>query len=240
MSRYNWYLHRDLWAISDPAEQVRESIGGAVGDFQAFSRAVSATLERDLQTELRDPQHPVIQAAMMLELTHRLFTVLSLVRAAVRARTATGLEVLLGDMPFRVARDAIVEICEHSENMTQLPVLFWRWLFVWGGFVYKPEEGREYELLGQECGLSGERAEGLMAILRRLFSGGADLFFEDQSKLFLKYVPAGVRALGILNRRACHPGYGDVTFFTEDRTNVAHLLGLLGLGSVDDLGLSAF
>jgi len=240
MSQYHRYLHRDLWALDPATQQIAGAFRGAMEDFRRFTEEVAQLRDRDLTDELRNPQDIAVQSAMLLELIHRLFTMYSLARGAIQARTAEGLDTLLGEVPQQVARDAIVQICESSSCVSQLAVFLYKWVFVWGGFVCKQDEELEYALIGRQCGISAATARLFIDIIRSAFSGGAGLFFEDESKLFMKYVPASLRALGALIRRLESPSYAETRFFAEDGVNLAHLLALLDVQTQEEFGLSPF
>lgn len=65
---YYLYLYRDLWAITDPFEQMKDSFKKAKEEYENFTEDVTSKLDTDLQNELSEPKEDAVQVAMLLEL----------------------------------------------------------------------------------------------------------------------------------------------------------------------------
>jgi hypothetical protein len=177
---------------------------------------------------------------MYYELLHRILNLYGILRCTVVARTQAGREMIVQMSP--IIRESVNNLCDYNITISKFMNLIFRWVFLWGGYFIKKDDSYRYELaeLAKESGLSETNVFHFISIIRKVYGSGADLFYNDKEKIFIKYIPAQFRALGKLHRQTYSEYYNTKTVFREDVQNQNLLnYALADIGGSDNLQIKA-
>ncbi len=233
--RYIRYLKGYFWNLEKPKEQMESCFTKSRNDFNSFSEQISLMLDTTISSEMNSPENTTVQLAMYLELYHRILNLHSIVRFTVKIGTTIGRESLL-DLEHSYLRRIINDMCDNTKVLRSFLPFIHRWLFIWGGCILKSKEETEYRLLAEECGISVKTVKLFISFIRRVYRGAdTSMIYENDEKLFFKYIPAPFRGLGKIHR-CSYNEYEDITLFNEDEKNIELLEKCLtSSGGVENL-----
>jgi hypothetical protein len=220
ISKYKRFLYSELWSVPNPIDQLNIAFEKAQNDFHNFTSRIAQAYNTNTNHEITDPTNPIVQLAMLLELEHRIFNLIAIARCSIIARSQHGRGVIIERSP-RI-RGAINNLCDYNMSISKFCNFIFRWFYLWGGVIMKSNqlEELEYGLLANECGISKENVKQFINVIKEIYSAGSNLFYEDNTKLFFKYIPAYFRYIGKLHRLSLLPEtYENMEIFHEDDAN---------------------
>lgn len=217
---YRKYLQSDLWSINDPIDQLNDSFEKAQNDFKGFSNEIAKNQGTTAYQQVINPDNQLVQAAMFLELKHRVMNLNAIARCSIIAKTRQGRNVISERTP--AIRDALNKLCDYNLSPSKFINFVSRFIFLWGGIILKDKENGVYKDLHQiakETGISDENALEYLKILFRIYQSGSGLFINNNERFFMKYVPSSLRALGLRHRKSVFGADYDKSLFTQDAAN---------------------
>lgn len=201
---YKKYLYSDLWSIKDPILQLQDAFEKAQDEFKNFTNTIAEHYNTTAYKEIRKPQNEVVQAAMLLELRHRIINVNALARCSIKAKSKQGREVLLERTP--AIRDALNRLCDYNLSPSKFINFITRFIFLWGGAILKTDgniaKSEDFRQIAFETGISENSAIEYLKILFRIYNSGDSLFINNNEIFFMKYIPSAYRALGLIHRKS--------------------------------------
>lgn len=235
LNRYRKYLYSDLWSIKNPVEQLNNCFEKAQDEFRYFTDTVATMRGTRAREEVSNPSDQIVQAAMYMELKHRLINLGIIARCSVLARSNQGREIISERTP--AIRDALNILCDYNISPAKFLNFITRFIFIWGGILLKRDGNynQELKLIAGEVGISDENAGQYIEILKLVYESGSSLFVDNNDFFFVKYVPAAYRALGVFHSRVSIPSFDGVVFPMQDRLNIGLLNNILGDGGADNL-----
>src|SRR5699024_11156005 len=156
---YQKYLVSDLWSITDPVKQLDDSFEKAQNKYKNFTAQIARELGTSARNEVNNPKSQEVQAAMHLELLHRVINLFAIARCSLIARTRQGRNVISERTP-RI-REALNKLCDYNLSAQDFLNFITRFIFLWGGTVLKIKKGDQYQDLHQiaiETGISDKNA----------------------------------------------------------------------------------
>lgn len=216
---YKKFLYSDVWSIKDPIEQLKETFEKSQNEFKGFSDAIACKLNTSAYIEITNPSNQIVQAAMFLELKHRLLNLNAIARCSILARTKQGRETISQRTP--AIRDALNKLCDYNISPTKFMNFVTTFIFIWGAAFQKIDKSIEFELnkLAQESGISDSSAKTYLKILHLVYQSGDGLFLNIEQRFCMKYIPSAIRALGLIHRRSVFTDYR-YELFREDKSNL--------------------
>ncbi len=221
INKYKTFLRSYLWSVEDPVEQLELSFDKAKGDFNGFTNKIAGLRGTTVENELSNAQDDIVQLAMLLELEHRILNLFSFARCSFLARTSKGRQVITDRTP--TIREELNRLCDHNMSITSFMPFVFRFIYLYGGIILKRDNLLDIEVknLAKECGISEYNCKLFLVIVMRIYSQGNNLFFNNNQKRFMKYVPAAFRALGKIHRNTTYPDdYSKKNLFHEDQANL--------------------
>jgi len=238
MKAHYRFLSHVLWWKEEPRKQLKESWEAATGEYSETSKKVAEARGKTARSAIASPNDDHVQAAMLVELLHRIINMYVVVRCATTAQRRWGQEFLLEDTGLNL-REAMVLITQNLRAIYGFPSFFQHWLFTWGGFIWNPRKAWEVSRLAEECCTTVGVIESYFDIIRLTYSSkqSGSLIYEDSNLTFFKWVPAAFRALGRRYRVLLDQDYySSCKIFKEDALNdvalgraLADIGGLRGL-----------
>ncbi|HLP55065.1 MAG TPA: hypothetical protein VK151_08555 [Fluviicola sp.] len=233
---YIKYLYADLWSISDPIEQINDSFIKSQEEFYGFTDTIAGFYKTSALREVKKPENEVVQAAMFLELKHRIVNLYGIIRCSVIAKNRQGIEVVSERTP--AIKQALISLCDYNIAPSKFMSFITRFISLWGGCIIKYENGNDVEntdhelkIMADESGISLENAHHFLEIFKRIYT--SNLFNDSDSIFFMKYVPAAFRGMGVVHRDSISI---DASIFNDDDLNL-HMLNnsLLSIGGIEGL-----
>lgn len=221
-TKYRKYLYSDLWSIKDPIDQLNDAFEKAQIHYHNFTNTIAKQLGTTAKAQVISPVNEIVQAAMFLELKHRLINLNAIARCSILARTQQGRDAISQRTP--AIRQALNELCEYNTSPAKFMQFVTSFVFVWGGILLKKDGSYKTELnaLANETGISDKTAVHYFKILFLIYNNGDGLFLKYRDKFFMKYIPASFRAIGLKHRQSIFPGFS-TQLFPQDKQHLIHL-----------------
>ena len=221
-TKYRKYLYSDLWSIKDPIDQLNDAFEKAQIHYHNFTNTIAKQLGTTAKAQVINPVNEIVQAAMFLELKHRLINLNAIARCSILARTQQGRDAISQRTP--AIRQALNELCEYNTSPAKFMQFVTSFVFVWGGILLKKDGSYKTELnaLANETGISDKTAVHYFKILFLIYNNGDGLFLKYRDKFFMKYIPASLRAIGLKHRQSIFPGFS-TQLFPQDKQHLIHL-----------------
>lgn len=219
-TNYRKYLFSDLWSIKDPVEQLNDAFEKAQNEFNGFTDAIAREEGTTAYNQITNPTNETVQAAMLLELRHRLTNLNAIARCSIVAKSRQGRETISERTP--AIRDALNKLCDYNLSPSEFINFVTRFIFLWGGIIIKDGEGsknQDLHHIAMETGISDESAMEYLKILFRIYQSGNNLFVNNNQRFFMKYLPSAFRALGLKHRKSIYGEDYDKSLFTQDQLN---------------------
>ena len=237
ISKYRRYLFSDLWSISNPVDQINNSFEKAQNEFNNFTEKIANRLGTNANSQVSNPTDEIVQLAMLLELEHRVLNLVGITRCSILARTQHGRDIITERTP--TIRNILNALCDYNMSIMKFCPFMFRWIYLWGGIIIKSNnlEEKEYQLIANESGISVVNAKQFIQVIKEIYSSGNSLFYESNSKLFFKYIPAVFRTIGKIHRKSiAHEVYDGINLFFEDNANenIANIC-LSSIGGIEGL-----
>jgi len=196
------FISHELWWITDPIKQARDSLAAATKQYKYTSLTVAEDIGVSLPDCLAHASSDIVEGAIHVEMLHRLVNMYAITRSALRMQSELGRESLLQECGVYLQR-AINKITENPGILFGFPRFFQYWLCIWGGVLRKATRQDEIGRMATECSTTPEAIESYLDIVSKVYKKGAraGMFQVLEDKEFFKYVPAAYRALGLLHRR---------------------------------------
>lgn len=217
LTGYKKYLYSDLWSISDPVAQINDCFEKAQKEFYGFTGKIAGKLGTTLERELSNPENEVVQAAMFLELKHRIMNLFGIARCTIVAKSKQGRDIITERTPL--VQDTLNNLCDYNVDPNKFINFVTRFIFLWGGIFTNESVDNELQLLADETGISQEQAESFYKTVKKLYNSGSGLFYEskDNTKVFMKFIPASIRALGLIHRKSIITNFNRPLFREDDK-----------------------
>lgn len=220
LARYRRYIHQELWSIDDPFKQLANSLDTSKNEFRAFTDKIAKYHNSTALDQLNNPTILCVQSAMLFEVMHRVINLYAIIRACIHSKYSIGRNDI-ASLPHPLLRNILNNMSDNTDTINHFLNFVVSWIFVWGGFILKREESREYELLAADNTIPKELAIDFVKRIKDIYSRGLNLINNNRPDiLFLKWVPAPYRALGILHRRSLDPHYNTINAFAQDAHNL--------------------
>lgn len=214
-TKYRKYLYSDLWSIKNPIDQLNDAFEKAQNDYHNFTNTIAQQVGTTAHAQVTNPVNEIVQAAMFLELKHRLINLNAIARCSILARTQQGRDTISQRTP--AIRQALNELCDYNSSPAKFMQFVIRFVFVWGGILLKTNGSIKIELnrLANETGISDETAVHYLKILYLIYNSGDGLFLNNNNRFFMKYIPASLRAIGLKHRQSIFPGFNSQLFLQD-------------------------
>ena len=220
LTGYRKYLLSDLWSINDPIEQLNDSFSKAQNEFKAFTNNIAKHIGTTAYNEVINPNNQIVQAAMLLELKHRIINLNAIARCSIIAKTRQGREIISERTPL--IRDALNKLCDYNLSPSEFINFTTRFLLLWGGIIIKDKENgtfKDLHHIAQESGISDVNAMEYLKLIFKIYQSGEGLFINNDERVFMKYIPAAYRALGLRHRKSVYGEDYNQSLFTQDDLN---------------------
>ena len=214
MQQHYRYLWTVLWVISDPADQVADSLSAYQTRFPRTSDDVAQAKGMTTMDCLKNAQDDDVEAAMYVSLLHRLLNVYAVMRRTLQILNQEDTERLVASAGPNL-RSAMSRLSESPRYFYGFPAFLQTYFFVWGGFLLNAERDWEVQRLAHETDTTVEAVELYLDVLSRIFTGTSGSIFQTNwGMTYFPYVPAAFRALGIRHRQALDSArYSSTAFF---------------------------
>jgi hypothetical protein len=234
---YKKYLKSDLWSINDPIAQLNDSFEKAQTDFKEFTDRIAQEQRTTAYQQVTNPNNQIVQAAMVLELIHRVANLNAIARCSIIAKTRQGRQVISERPP--AIRDALNKLCDYNLSPSDFINFISRFLFLWGGIIIKKSENgvnTDLHQIAVETGISDESALEYLKLLYKIYQSGNGLFINNNERFFMKYVPSAYRALGLRHRKSVYGEEFNDSLFIQDQLNDGLLNeSLVDIGGTENL-----
>ena len=196
------FLNQELWWKADPIEQAKLSFEKARNDFLNTTAKLAKRLQTNLRDYLKESGDDGLEGAMFMELYHRMMNMYAVTRCSLHFHTKLSRDQLLKAFGPNL-RDSIVKIGAAPRLLFGFPAFFQYWIAHWGGVIIKNNEKNEIEQMAIESKTTTFAIQSYIDVIKATYSsdGSDGCVYDNKEKMFFKYVPGALRALGILNRK---------------------------------------
>jgi len=191
----------ELWWIANAQEQCKRSSEEAKLHYGTTGKVLKAK-NRSIPEYLRRSDDDDVEAAMYVELFHRLVNMYGVTRLAVEFLTRLNREKLFTDLGPQL-RNAINKITNDPRILFAFPWFFQYWIMLLGGVLSLKNRDAEVDFMAQETRTTREAVTCYLDVIETTYSSNDNrsMIFRDNDTLFFKYIPAAFRGIGLLYRR---------------------------------------